>query len=146
MKKFYQSKIALPSQGQQSQNKLHNFQQQQFHHLNADEKDFLIRTLERIMEQSADALHKMYHHYKNDDYEALIAISKTYHEAASVLDEPKFNELLSRIENEQPAGQHFNEFLPVLKELKAISQCTKDELSGGITMLEHRLDHEAEPY
>lgn len=143
MKKFYQHQSARSSQGQQ---RLNNLKREELHHLNTDEKDFLIGACELVMEQSADTLHKMYQHYKDDDYEALVADSQNYHEAVSVLDEPKFNQLLIRIENEPSSAQHVKQFLPLLKELKTISQCMKDELKGGITMLEHRLDHEEEAY
>ncbi|PSR00777.1 MAG: hypothetical protein BRD50_09660 [Bacteroidetes bacterium SW_11_45_7] len=146
MKKFYQRKRARISQGSQSQINHKNFKRGELVHLNEHEKDYLIRTFDLIMEQSGVVLHKMYEHYRDDDYDALIAISQKYHSTISVLDEPKFKRLLSRIEKGAQTDQYDNQFFLILiKELKTISQCMKDELKGGITMLQYRLGYEMEP-
>ena len=146
MNKSYQCKSAHSSQGRQSQNTHGNIKWEELGHLTEQEKDYLIRTFDLIMEQSAEVLHQMYQYYKNDDFESLIAISQKYHNTISVLDEPKFKRLLTRIEKGAKTKEHANEFLLILiKELKAISQCMKDELKGGITMLKYRLGYEMEP-
>ncbi len=146
MKKFYQRKRAHLSQGQQSQINHKNLKRGELVNLTEHEKDYLIRTFDLIMEETGVALHKMYEHYKDDDYEALKAISTNYHNTASVLEEPEFKQLLTRIEKGAQTDQYDNQFFIILiRELRTISQCMKDELKGSIGLLEYRLGYELEP-
>lgn len=135
MNKLQQRRSARALQGQQPEFQIPELDHFHLKSISGDEKTYLVETFEEVMEQTSNVLHEMYHHLNNGDYEALAHVTQEYQSAVDILGEPRFTQLLSRIERESRTSQNAKNLLPLLKELTTICECMKRELNYRLMTL-----------
>lgn len=103
--------------------------------ITGEEKNYLISTFQKVLEQTSKVLHQMCHHLNNQDYQALASATKEYQVSVTILQDPKFNQLIHKIEKESASRRNSARLLPLLKELSTVSECMQEELQSRLSSL-----------